>query len=155
MTGIYCAKQAKRRVIILERLSALFSAFGFSAGAGGKDINNICKEICMFDKFECFSFIEVFLSSFYDGCDLCAMWCECVESAKELVCLKNDERDVLKSFSQMFLTSGVEEFRDTCSRFSEKFGVLSAQAQESTLKNQKIFVSGSFLAAAAFFIIAF
>ena len=155
LTGIYFAKQAKRVFFLLERLSELFSAFGFAAAAGGKDINNMCKEICMLDKFGCFAFIDVFVASFYDGCDLCAMWCKCVEEAKELSCLKNDEREALKSFSQVFLSSGIDEFCDTCSKFSEKFALWAAQAHESSLKNQKILVSGSFLAAAAFFIIAF
>ena len=155
LTGAYFSKQAKRRVFILERLSELFSAFAFSAGSGGKDINNICKEICMLDKFECFSFPESFLSSFYEGCDLCVMWCESIEKARELNCLKNEEREALKSFSQVFFVSGIDEFSDTCNRLSEKFRLLTALSHEQVLKNQKIFISGSVLAAAAFFIISF
>ncbi len=155
MTGIYCAKQVKRKVFILECLTSLFSAFAFCAATGGKDIKSICKEISVFDKFECFSFIDTFLLSLYDGCDLCAVWCECVENAKELNCLKNEEREVLKSFSQVFLSSGVDEFCDTCKNFSEKFDLMSSEARENLLKNQKIFVSGSVLVSAAFFIISF
>ncbi|MBR3974534.1 MAG: hypothetical protein IKJ88_01590 [Clostridia bacterium] len=155
LTGAYFAKQAKRRVYFLENLSSLFSAFSFSASAGGKDIKSICKEISVLDKFECFSFLDVFLSSLYDGCDLCAVWCECVENADELSSLKNEEKQVLKSFSQVFLSSGVEEFCDTCKKFSEKFDRISDEAKESSLKNQKILISGSALVAAAFFIILF
>lgn len=140
---------------MLDRLSGLFSAFAFSAGAGGKDISSICKEISVFDKFECFTFVELFLSYCFDGCDLCAVWCGCVDKAKELSCLKKEERELIKSFSEVFFASGIEEFCVVCRKFSEKFGLLSAQAQESSLKNQKIFVSGSVLAAAAFFIISF
>ena len=155
MTGIYCAKQAKRRVFILERLSSIFSAFGFSAGSGGKDIKSICKEISMLDKYECFGFLEDFLSSLYDGCDLCALWCDCVENARELSMLKNEEKEAVKSFSAVFLSLGIEEFFDTCRKFSERFSQFTVQAQESSDKNQKIFISGSVLVSAVIFIISF
>ena len=153
MTGIYYAKQAKQKVFILERLSSLFSAFVFSAATGGKDIQSICKEISMLDKFECFPFVDVFLSSLYDGCDLCAVWCECVENAREFSVLKKEETQEVKSFSTAFLSSGVDEFCDICRKFSEKFALLTTQTQENSLKNRQFFISGSVLAAAAFFII--
>ena len=154
LTGIYCAKRVKQKAFILEKLSRMFSDFDFLASVGSRDVISLCEEISTTDKFSCFLFPKSFLASLYDGCDLCAVWCECIENARELDLLKNEEKQALKSFSQVFLSSGVEEFCDTSRKFSEKFNSAAGKAQESSQKNQKIFVSGSVLLAAAFFIVS-
>lgn len=155
LTGIYCAKQVKQKVFILEKLSQLFSDFCFLASVGSRDVRSLCEEISVADKFSCFSFPKVFSASLYDGCDLCSVWGECVENAGELLCLNKEDRQTVKSFSQVFLSSGVDEFCDTCRKFSEKFKSAASKAQECSQQNQKIFISSSVLLAAAFFIVSF
>lgn len=152
---MHISLRAKKRAYTLEKLSVFFKEFARKASMGTTQAKEILEELSQSHLFECFSFIHTLLYECLPDSDLCELWQKNVNTANELSCLRSEEKEMLKNFSSVFLSSSLADFVENCNKFGVVFEGFGIEARAQMTKTQKLSLSCSALGAAAFFIIAF
>lgn len=153
LAGLNAVYERRRSVRLLGGLAGFFSSLEKAVSVGGNGLLEALAALQTCGGQGAFTFPGETLSRYAPGDDLAQVWRSAALGDRLLGKTGAENTAAVCSLADLFADTSPSAIAGACRELSAEFGRKAAEAAESFAKNERLFYTGSLLAAAAVFII--